>query len=124
MKEQWGQALIFNSVAIFNIKYNDKDLQDIHTNFEIIWEKLWRLNHNRFFNDGELAGVIKFLRPNIDLIKRHCLINEQIKELMIELFDAVAYEIILVAEDYEKFELCRNIERITAIILSEITEKI
>ena len=122
LKELWGQSLMFNSVAIFNIKYPEKDLQDIHTNFEIIWDKLWRLNHNRFFNENEIKGVIKFLTPNIDLIKKHCQLNQQINELMFELFEAVAYEVILISEDYEKFELCRNIQKITEVIIKNITE--
>jgi hypothetical protein len=115
-KTEYGEAFIFNSMTIYSIEFDNDKLNMIYRNMELLFDKLYRLNHNRVFNQGELLSVIKFLENHTLSIKRITDESEELRDLIVEVLFVMFNDIILIAEEYDLFEMCANMLQIANLI--------
>ena len=122
-KTEYGEAFMFNSMALYNIEYDNVKLNLIYKHLELLYDKNYRINHNRFFNDNELRVTFKLLENHIFKIKEIIEEDDELKDFVIELIDTIFNDMILIAEDFTLFEMCGNMKKLNVMIQDELKNK-
>ena len=119
-RAEYGDVVLFNIMFVYNIEYDQDKLNRIHRELELIFDKIQRLNHNRFFNEGELFSVVKFLESHLLCIENETLMDLRLEELVEEIIENICDEITSVAENWGYYEMCGNIVKLKPLLIEKI----
>ena len=119
-KEHWGDIILNNNMFIYEIQIDESKLSILDRQLFNIYDKLFRVKHNSFFNDKQLLSVLGLLLTNVNTIKKISDSDDDVKEHICEIILATFYEFILLGEDYEMYEMCGNLENIANLIVNHI----
>jgi hypothetical protein len=119
-KEHWGDIILNNNIMIHEIQIDESKLSILDRQLFNIYDKLFKVRHNSFFNDKQLLSVLGLLLTNVNTIKKISDSDDDVKEHICEIILATFYEFILLGEDYEMYEMCGNLENIANLIVNHI----
>jgi len=119
-KQHWGDIILNNNMFIYEIQIDESKLSILDRQLFNIYDKLFRVKHNSFFNDKQLLSVLGLLLTNVNTIKKIVDSDNDLKDYICDIIIATFYEFILLAEDYEMYEMCGNLEKIASLIVKHI----
>jgi hypothetical protein len=119
-KEHWGDIILNNSLTLYEIQIDESKLSILDRQLFNIYDKLFKINYNNFFNDKQLLSILGLLLTNVNTIKKIVDSDEDIKDYICDIIISTFYEFILLAEDYEMYEMCGNLEKIATLIVEHI----
>ena len=69
---EYNEIIHYSIIDIFDIEYDNNKLNVIGSQIELIFEKLKRLKHDKFYDIGELKGILYWLSGHNYTIKKAC----------------------------------------------------
>lgn len=114
--------VIDNTNTIYDFYFNfDKELTIM--NIHQLFLNVVNLNHNRFFNENELNLAYDMIYDHFmkTIILTHK--EPECLQLILEIIENIFEEIILLAEDYNQFEMCKNILQLKNMLIFDTVKK-
>lgn len=111
--KEWDDIVAINVVQLYSFEelegYSELTSElDIHIGN--IFDMLRRIKNNKFYSSKEVESIYLLIKQNVDVINEILIIlNNRITTAVYELILNIFEELILLAEDYEMFEISGNL---------------
>jgi len=112
-KKEWKEIVDMNIVQVYQFNEFDNHREiavELDQNMADIFDMLFRIKNNKFYNNKEIESIYLLIRPSIMTINEILMmLNNKITGPIYEIILNVFEELILLAEDYENYEVAGNL---------------
>lgn len=117
---EYNEILHYSIIDIFDIEYDNNKLSVIGCQIELIFEKLKRLKHDKFYEPDELKGILYWLSGHNYTIKKACDSDEEVIDYVCDIIEFTTNDLVVLLEEFELWEFCRNILNIKDMLIKDL----
>lgn len=115
---EYNELIYYSIQDLYDLEYDNNKLNVVASQIELIYEKIKRLKHDKFYDDSDLKGVIYWLSGHTYTIKK--VADEEVIDYACDILSFTTNDLVFLLEEYELWEFCRNMLNITNLIINDL----
>lgn len=115
---EYNEILYYSAQDLYDLEYDNNKLNVVASQIELIYDKIKRLKHDKFYDESDLKGIIYWLSGHTYTIKK--VSDEEVIDYVCDILLFTTNDLVVLLEEYELWEFCRNILNITNIIIKDL----
>ena len=115
---EYNEILYYSTQDIYDLEYDNNKLNVVASQLELIYDKISKLNHDKFYEYDDLKGIIYWLSGHTYTIKK--VSDEEVIDYVCDILLFTTNDLVILLEEYELWEFCRNILNITDLIIKDL----
>lgn len=115
---EYNELIYYSIQDLYDLEYDNNKLNVVASQIELIYEKIKRLKHDKFYDDNDLKGVIYWLSGHTYTIKK--VADEEVIDYACDILSFTTNDLVFLLEEYELWEFCRNMLNITNLIIKDL----
>ena len=115
---EYNEILHYSAQDLYDLEYDNNKLNVVASQIELIYDKIKRLKHDKFYDESELKGIIYWLSGHTYTIKK--VSDEEVIDCVCDILSFTTNDLVVLLEEYELWEFCRNILNITNLIVKDL----
>lgn len=115
---EYNELIYYSIQDLYDLEYDNNKLNVVASQIELIYEKIKRLKHDKFYDDSDLKGVIYWLSGHTYTIKK--VADEEVIDYACDILSFTTNDLVCLLEEYELWEFCRNMLNITNLIIKDL----
>lgn len=115
---EYNEILYYSAQDLYDLEYDNNKLNVVASQIELIYDKIKRLKHDKFYDEIDLKGIIYWLSGHTYTIKK--VSDDEVIDYVCDILLFTTNDLVVLLEEYELWEFCRNILNITNIIIKDL----
>lgn len=114
--KEWDDIISVNVIEVYNfeeLSISQSLAGELHAHITGVFDLLKKIKSNKFYNNKEVESIYFLIKESVNIINEILImLNNSITVPVYELILNVFEELVLLAEDYEMFEMSGNLLKI------------
>lgn len=115
---EYNEILYYSAQDLYDLEYDNNKLNVVASQIELIYDKIKRLKHDKFYDESDLKGIIYWLSGHTYTIKK--VSDDEVIDYVCDILLFTTNDLVVLLEEYELWEFCRNILNITNLIIKDL----